>query len=131
MRLLRVFLAAGVLELIAAPVAGAEIVYMKGPFDQTGSTLWAMNDAGSGSHQLLSSSQVSPNDRLGYPSLLPNGTTLAFEGITDEYANLNGPLATTALTMAASTRWRTARRRGSATPRSRQRTLAARTRRRR
>ncbi len=63
---------------------------MKGRFDTTGPVLMAMNDDGTGAHQLLSSAQVPPNDRLGYPSLLPNGTTLAFEGITDEYDAVNG-----------------------------------------
>jgi hypothetical protein len=75
--------------LSAAPTAGAEIVYVHG--SGVGSTLMAMNDDGSGAHVLLSAANVQPNDQLAYPSLLPNGSTLVFQGSTDQYDNLNGP----------------------------------------
>jgi hypothetical protein len=83
-------LLAVVAALAVAPAAAAEIVYMKGPFDQQGTTLVAMNDDGSGAHTLLTGSQVPPNDRVGLPSLQPSSSTLAFEGITDEYDSVNG-----------------------------------------
>jgi hypothetical protein len=79
-----------VVAFIAAPGAGAEIVYMKGFSDQAGTTLVAMHDDGSGAHTLLSAHQVPPNDRVGYPSVVAGGSTLAFERFTDEYAAVNG-----------------------------------------
>jgi hypothetical protein len=89
----RLGLLAGALSILvllsAVPTAGAEIVYVHG--SGVGSTLMAMNDDGSGPHSLLSSADVPPNDQLAYPSLLPNGSTLVFQGITDENDNLNGP----------------------------------------
>jgi hypothetical protein len=75
--------------LSAAPAAGAEIIYVHG--SGVGSTLMAMNDDGSDAHVLLSAANVPPNDQLAYPSLLPNGSTLVFQGITDQYDNLSGP----------------------------------------
>jgi hypothetical protein len=77
---------------VGAASARAEIVYMKGASGGygAGAELIAMNDDGSGAHVLLAPSQVPPNDRLGFPELLPGGSTLAFQGITDENDNLSG-----------------------------------------
>lgn len=79
---------------VDAASARAEIVYMKGANGGygAGSELIAMNDDGSGAHVLLAPSQVPPNDRLGFPELLPGRATLAFQGITDENDNLSGTI---------------------------------------
>jgi hypothetical protein len=86
----QVMIAAWLGVLAFAPSAWAKIVYAKGFADTAGAKLVAMNDDGSGAHTLLSAAQVPPNDRLAYPSLQPNSSTLVFEGFTDKFASVNG-----------------------------------------
>jgi hypothetical protein len=70
-------LAAITAVVCAFPVAAraGQIVYPDG----TG--IWVMNDDGSGRHELVDATQVPDVSYIGNPSVQPNGTEVAFQGV--------------------------------------------------
>jgi hypothetical protein len=72
------------LALLIASAASAEIIYTHG------NDIWAMNDNGSTPHLLVSASDAPPTYLLQNPTVLPNGSTVAFAGTTNEYQNNGG-----------------------------------------